>query len=112
VTLYGSNGPDRGFDLTLRDVQERDEYRAPKYRGYRGRELPVFSEVKGMTRLSKVRGEDAWHAYIFVPLQSARDMLAILQGERQTFIAINGVKVGRDRWIRRIGLQTTDSAEE
>ncbi|WP_405232045.1 hypothetical protein [Lentisalinibacter salinarum] len=112
ITLLGSDDPGHGLDRKLRDVQEReDEFRAPKYHTYRGRKIPVFREVKGMTILRKVRGENAWDGYFFVPRVLARDALILLQSGRQVYVGMHEVKIGRDRWIRSINLQTTDPAE-
>jgi hypothetical protein len=41
VTIYGDNLGSGDVRATLRDVQERDEHGSPKYRQYRGRQIPI-----------------------------------------------------------------------
>lgn len=111
-TICGDDAPSRGLNLTLKDMQEREGYGIPKYRTYRGRQIPVFKDVKGITFLDKVRGENAWTAWLTIAPRLVTDMLILLQAERIKYVAVHEVKEGRHRWIRNIGLQTTDPAEE
>lgn len=111
-TICGDDAPSRGLNLTLKDMQEREEYGIPKYRTYRGRQIPVFKNVKGITFLDKVRGENAWTAWLTIAPRLVTDMLILLQAERIKYVAVHEVREGRDRWIRDIGLQTTDPAAE
>lgn len=74
--------------------------------------IPVFKNVKGITFLDKVRGENAWTAWLTIAPRLVTDMLILLQAERIKYVAVHEVREGRDRWIRDIGLQTTDPAAE
>jgi len=112
VTIYGDDAPSRLMDLQLKDVQERDKYGSPKYRSYRKQELPVFKDINGMALLSKVRGENAWTAWINVAPRAVTDMLLVLREERTRYLSIHEVKEARNRWIRSIRVQTTDPMDE
>lgn len=112
VTIYGDDAPSRLMNLRLKDVQERDECGSPKYRTYRKQDVPVFKEVKGMALLSKVRGENAWTAWINVAPRAVTEMLLVLKEERTRYLSIHEVKEARNRWIRSICVQTTDPEDE
>jgi hypothetical protein len=56
LMLHGDDAPSTNIHLKLRDVHERDEYRVPRYRMYRGREIPVFKPVPGFGLLNKAGG--------------------------------------------------------
>jgi hypothetical protein len=60
LTLHGDDAPSNRIAITLKDIQVRDEYQAPKYRTYRGREVPLYQPPKGLGLLDKARGERQW----------------------------------------------------
>jgi hypothetical protein len=110
VTLYGSQ--DRDLDARLKDLAELDEHRSPRFRTYRGREVPVYKTPLGLGLLDKVRVEPAWRTYLFVKPVFVDRWLALLGTTTGLFVELRECKVGRDRWIRSIGLQTTDPTED
>jgi hypothetical protein len=110
VTLYGS--PGRDLDARLKDLAELDEHGSPRYRTYRGREVPVYRPPRGLGVLHKVRGEPAWTTYLFVKPEFVDRWLALLGRTSGLFVNLRECKIGRDRWIRSIGLHTADPTEE
>jgi len=102
------------FDIraTLKDVQVRDEHGSPKYRSYRGRQVPVYIPPKGMGLIDKVRGEPRWTAWLRVLPCFASDALVLLRSDRTLFLAVHERKRDRTRWIQSLSLQTTDPSEE
>jgi hypothetical protein len=78
LTLYGDASPSRGIYAKLKDAQLRDKYGAPKYRTYRGRDIPVYDAPKGLAVLDKVRGKSEWTAWITVTPRLVSDMLGLL----------------------------------
>jgi hypothetical protein len=65
-TIYG-DGPSRHVNLTLKDVQVRDEkYNAPQYREYRGKRIPVVRHIPGIATVDKKRGALTYRASLFI----------------------------------------------
>ena len=93
-------------------MQLVDEYRAPRYREYRGKRVPIYAPPKGIATLDKIHGEPRWHSAIFVSPRFITDLLILLGHTRNLFVAIHERKLERQRWIQSVGLQTTDPAEE
>ena len=60
ISIIGAEIHAGDFSKTLRDFQVKDEYYAPVYRKYRGREIPVYEAPSGIGFLNKVRGENCW----------------------------------------------------
>jgi hypothetical protein len=112
LMIYSELNPESRIYWKLQDIQEVDEFRARKYRTYRGKEIPVYLPPKGMGTLEKERGEPAWHGTIWAQPRYVNDLLVVLGHERQLYLAINERKIERQRWIRGISVQTTDPAEE
>lgn len=110
-TIYGDNLGSRDIRATLKDVQARDEG-SPKYRTYRGRQVPIYTPPKGMGLINKVRGEPRWTAWLRVWPCFASDALVLLCSARTLFLAVHERKSERNRWIQNLSLQTTDPAEE
>lgn len=112
VTMYGNDAPSHRLHLELKDVQERDVHGSPKYRQYRGREIPIYIAPKGLCLLDKVRGEAHWRAWLLVSSRMVTDALTLLGQRKHVFLAIHERKANRARWVQRISLQTSDPAEE
>lgn len=98
--------------LTLKDFQARDEHWLPKYRMYRGEQIPVYDPPRGFGLLTRERGTGIWRAWLWVPPYLVSDMLSLLSRDRPLFLRIHEYKSGRDRWIKRFSLQTTLPEEE
>lgn len=111
-SISGDDAPSKGVALTLKDKQLRDEYGVPKYRAYREREIPMYRDSDGIALLSKTRGQNLWAAWINVAPVVVSDMMVLLQTDRQMFISMHEFKEGRNRWIRRIEVQTSDPLTE
>jgi hypothetical protein len=112
ITMYGNDAPSHRLKLELKDVQERDEHGSPKYRRYRGKEIPIYLTPKGLGLLDKVRGEPHWTAWLFVTPRLVGDTLLLLGQQKDLFLAVHERKVERSRWIQDLSLQTTDPTEE
>ena len=112
VTIYGDNLGSGDIRATLKDVQERDEHGSPKYRQYRGRQIPIYKPPPGMGLIDKIRGEQRWTAWLRVSPRFMSDALALLSNGRALFLAIHERKTNRTRWVQSASLQTTDPADE
>jgi hypothetical protein len=110
VILRGDDAPSTDVHLKLSDVHERDEYRSPRYRSYRGREIPVFKTVPGFGVLNKNGRE--WNAWLTVAPRLVSDMLTLLGTGRKLYLSLDERKEQRLRWIRGLALRSTDPAEE
>jgi hypothetical protein len=64
LTIYGADAPSRRLNLTLKDVQARNEHGSPQYREYRGKQIPIYNPPKGLGLLDKIRGEPRWTAWL------------------------------------------------
>ena len=111
VTLYGDVSPARDLDTRLEEIAELDEDRLPRYRKYRGREVPVYREPKGFGVLDKVRGEPEWRTSLFVKPTFVDRWLALLTSSDGLFISLHECKSSRKRWVRGIELRTSDPNE-
>ena len=112
-TIYGNDGPSRDVNLTLKDVQVRDEkYNSPQYREYRGRRIPVVRHIPGMATVDKERGAPTHRARLNVAPRLVSDMLVLLASGRKTYLDVQECKEARHRCIRRFELQTTDPTQE
>lgn len=111
ITVYGEKNNSRP-ELTLKDLRTRDDDGNFQYRKYRGQEVPVYNVPHGVSVLDKVRGDNMWTTCLFVKPDFARDMLLLLYSGRPIFVSIHERKVGRQRWVQGITLQTTDPSEE
>lgn len=112
LVFHGDDSPSISHNLTLKDIHERDEHHSLKYRLYRGSQIPIYAAPKGLGHLQKMRGENRWTAWIFVPNRFVSDMLTLLGHGRTLFLVLHERKVGRTRWIASTCLQTTDPANE
>lgn len=96
----------------LKHIQTRDKHDLPMYRQYRGRHLPVFKKVHGMALLERQRGTHEFTAWVSLDPRLVSDWLALLNRGGALYLAIDETKVGRNRWLRSLSLQTTDPSEE
>lgn len=111
-TIYG-DGLSRHANLTLKDVQVRDEkYNAPQFREYRGRRIPVVRHIPGMATVEKERGALTHRAALFIVPRTVSDMLRLLASGRKVYVDLQESKEERRRWVRRFELQSTDPSEE
>jgi hypothetical protein len=112
VTVRGEELRQGDFSLTLKDMQARDEYGAPKYRSYRGREIPVFEPPPGLATLEKPTKNRPGSAWFWVAPRVVSDYLSLLALPGPFYLSLHEHKVQRKRWVLSLGLQTTDPAEE
>jgi len=113
VTLYSPDvSPSHHLNATLKDAQARDDHGALRYRTYRGKSIPICAPPKGLGLIDKVRVEARWTAWIAVVPRFASDILALLGQRKDLFLSIHEARMGRDRWIRGLSLQTTNPAEQ
>lgn len=112
ITIYSDNLSSGGIRATLKDVQERDDHGSPKYRQYRGRQIPIYKPPPGMGLIDKIRGDRRWTAWLRASPRFTSDALSLLGNERSLFLAIHERKTNRTRWVQSASLQTTNPAEE
>ena len=111
VTVYGEerNGE---FEKRLSDYVARDAEGNIKRRKSRGIEAPIYVPPNGIGLLDKRRGENLWNGVVWVAARTTSDMLTLLTRVERLYISIHEKRVGRQRWILRLTLQTSDPAEE
>ncbi len=112
LTIRGDDSPATRVGLRLRDMQLRDDNRVPQYREYRGQTLPVYRPVPGIASVRRVGKTSPWTAWINLAPRLVSDMLALLGFSGHLYLAILECKHSRERWIRRLSLQTRDPASE
>jgi hypothetical protein len=112
LTIRGDDSPSTRVGLKLRDMQLRDNNRVPQYREYRGQSLPIYRSVPGVASVSRAGKMSPWTAWINLAPRLVTDMLALLGIGGRLYLAILECKQGRERWIRRLSLQTRDPARE
>ena len=105
--------PSSNLDLMLKDIHKRNEYEAPEYRPYRGKQIPVYDPPNGVGLIDKVRGKDAWTSWIFVKPGFVSDALRLLALDKQLYLSVHERKEGRSRWVQNVSIQTeAPEAEE
>ena len=112
LTLRGHESHPGEFSETLRDYQVRDEYGVPVYRKYRGDQIPVYDGPPGLATLNKRRGERIWDVWLPMAPRLVSDILSLLVHVRPLYASIHERKMGRDRWIQSLTVQTTNPADE
>ena len=112
LSIYGLSPYDDRLPQTLKDCQERDEKGALRFRKVRGELRPVYDVPEGIGILNKVRGTQNWTGAAWVAPNTISDMLTLLPTVDPLYVFLHEVKIGRNRWIKGITLQTTDPAEE
>jgi hypothetical protein len=112
LTIRGDDSPSTRVGLKLRDMQLRDNNRVPQYREYRGQSLPIYRPVPGIASVSRAGKASPWTAWINLAPRLVSDMLTLLGVNGRLYLAIQECKRGRERWIRRLSLQTRDPASE
>jgi hypothetical protein len=111
IELLGDASHSHRLNARLKDLQKRDEKGVLQYRQYRGRQVPVFEQPRGLGLLEKVRGECAWRAFLLVTPKFVDQWIVLLQNSTSLFMSITEFKLGRARWVRSVTLGTTDPAE-
>lgn len=110
LRLLGDPSP-ADFSHTVADIQQRDTHGAPRYRMYRGYQLPVFECPKGVAILRRERRADTWNAWMPVPENYIRDCLVVLSSKAARYIYIHEHVVQRERWIHSFSIQSNDPTE-
>lgn len=111
ISMYGTQDIDQRTPR-IKDLQERDKEGDYRYRTYRGREYPVYTPPPPVAYIDKVRGENRWITWLWVPPRMVTDNLIILSGDKQAYISLHEIKEGRKRRIQNLAVQTTDPTEE
>jgi hypothetical protein len=112
LTVYGRELSNGDFQRTLRDFVVRDAEGNIKRRKSRGIELPIYAAPDGIGSLEKRRGENLWNGVIWVAPQTTSDMLTLLTRVERVYVSIQEKRIGRQRWIVGLTLQTSDPADE
>jgi len=111
-TVYGREIHAVEFDATLSDCHVRDEDGTPKCRRARGKDIPVYEVPQGIGGIERVRGTMDWSGWCWISPRAVSDMLALFPNASPLYISLHERRIGRNRWINGLTLQTTDPAEE
>lgn len=111
ITLSADNSPSRNLEMKLRDLAELDEFGTPRYRAYRGREVPIYKQPPDFGLLDKVRGLPSWRSWISVKPSLAHSWLTLLAARQDLFIALHECRKSRVRSVRGLALHTHDPYE-
>lgn len=112
LQIHGEERTSSNLDLTLKEIQKRNEYDAPEYRTYRGKEIPIYNPPNGLGLTEKVRGEPAWTSWIFVKPSFVSDAFKLLALDKQLYLTIHERKEGRSRWVQNASIQSEDPEAE
>jgi hypothetical protein len=112
VTVYGDDSPSSSIGIQLKHLHIRDKQGLAEYRTYRGKNVPVYLRPPDLGLLNKERGKSHWTAWVRVLPRLASDMLALLAGGQELYLALTETKDDRARWVRRLSLQTADPSKE
>lgn len=112
LTMRGTDSSSHRLNAKLKDIHVRDKYGSPKYREYRGNQIPIYQPPHGLGLIEKVRGERRWTSWLFVAPRFINDLLILLGQQRNLFLSLHEHKVNRSRWVQGMTLQTSDPAEE
>lgn len=107
-------GAPTGYEhsLAIKHLREHDKNSLPRYRAYRGGQLPVYAPPPPLAFVNKVRGEDCWTVWLTVAPQIVTDSLILLSGSKTVYVSLHEVKEHRQRRVQSLSVQTTDPREE
>ncbi len=111
-SIYSGTRHEGETKLKVEDYRIFDDDHNPVQKKARGQYLYVHKLPSGIGYIEKQRGENAWHAALFIERQATSDMLALLGSVEPLYISLHEMKQGRRRSIVGFTLQTTDPAEE
>lgn len=111
IMLSGESAPVRDLDCKLRGLAELDEFGAPRYRKYRGRDVPIYEPPPGLGVLNKVRGAPSWSTFLLVKPSMIEQWLTLLTTRSELFISMHEFRANRTRWVRRIQIGTAAPTE-
>ena len=113
ITVYGAKEDHDVSQLKLRDIHVRDKDGVPLYKAHRGVSLPVYDlEHASLGFIDKVRGENAWTAFLWADQDLLARMTDLLRSGRDVYAAVHEVRAARTRRIVSFSLQTTDPEDE
>lgn len=99
------------LDVTLKECQAVDEYRAKVFKSYRGQSVPVFDVPTSVGYTEKVRGEPSWNAAAFVKLEFLSYALSVLREPRPVYLGVHERMLDRRRTIQSFSIQTQDPCD-
>lgn len=112
ITLFGSQSSPRDLRLKVKDLHERDKKDMPRYHTYRGVCRPVYAEPPSLTFVNKIYGESRWTVWLPTVPQMVTDSLLLVSGKKPVYVSMNEKKVGRQRHVQSLSVQTTDPSDE
>ena len=95
-----------------KDIHKKDENNVLQYRKHRGELYPVYDLPSGLGLIERRRSDAVWSGWVFVEPNVVANMLVLLGQAQQLYLSIHERKIGRNRWIWNLTLQTTDPAAE
>ena len=72
---------------------------------------PEMIDYQPLYELLTERGAEHWSGYIWVPVKTVSDMLALLPSVQPLYLEIHQLKEGRNCHIAGLTLRTTNPAE-
>lgn len=112
LTVYGRELNEGEFTLTLADCHVRDDKGLLQYRKRGDKRVPLYKVPKGIGLLDRQRRTRIWAGTVWVSSRVVSDMLTLLPHVSPLYVAIQELRVERNRWITSLTLQTTDPSEE
>lgn len=106
ISLSGIEPNQCHFKAQLQDFEVKDNAGHPKYRKSPNGNIPVYAPPTSIGIVEKVRGEQRWKAYAWIPPSLLTDILIILTNHSQVYVSINEVKKNRSRLITSISVNT------
>ncbi|MBC8519880.1 MAG: hypothetical protein H8D24_05695 [Gammaproteobacteria bacterium] len=110
ITLYGEDRGSNSVGSTLADHKVLDKDGIQKWRKIRGESFPVYDPPDHIGHIDKVRGENAWNIYLWLPDSQFDRIAALLYSGRQTYAHLNELQKGRHKFLRWIELSTEHPA--
>lgn len=86
ITLAGATAESPHLRLRVMHLHQRDARGSSRYRKHRDQQIPVYDEPNPLARLSKVRGEPRWTAWVEVAPQMVSDSLLLLSNGKRLYL--------------------------
>lgn len=111
--IYGEEDESNRLDTTMKDCHRRDAHGAPVYRKVRGLSIPVFNLPEGVGMIENYRRKSQCRlGWVWVKHWVVSDLLAVMHKFDPLYIMVDQHKVGRERWIVDLSVQTENPLEE
>lgn len=99
ITVHSAEAGSKLIDARLDDFHLRDDQDALRYGRQRGMEPPYRKSRPASGFCRKCGGEARWNSWVWVPEQTAAQMLTLDASGKQLYIEMIERKAGCSRWI-------------